>query len=70
MLVTDPQTLPALLGGSPTRPPGPPPWPVPDAEIREALEAVYRDGSWGQYHGVYVERLESALAASGSESSP
>jgi dTDP-4-amino-4,6-dideoxygalactose transaminase len=27
-----------------------------------ALEAAYRDGSWGKYHGHYVERLETALA--------
>jgi perosamine synthetase len=53
--------LPALLGGSPVRPQGPPAWPLPDPEILEALLAAYRDGSWGKYHGPNVERLEAAL---------
>jgi dTDP-4-amino-4,6-dideoxygalactose transaminase len=55
--------LPALLGGPPIRPQGPPSWPGPDEEVLEALQAAYRDGSWGKYHGAYVERLEVALAA-------
>ncbi len=29
----------------------------------QALQAAYRDGSWGKYHGAYVERLEAALGA-------
>ncbi len=53
--------LPAILGGSPVRPQGPPDWPLPDEDILEALQAAYRDGSWGKYHGVYVERLEGEL---------
>ena len=44
------------------RPQGPPAWPLPDAEVLAALEAAYRDGSWGKYHGVYVEWLEARLA--------
>jgi perosamine synthetase len=55
-------SLPALLGGTPVRPEGPPSWPLPDTEVLAALEAAYRDGSWGKYHGVYVERLEARLA--------
>lgn len=55
--------LPALLGGRPLRPDGPPAWPLPDEAIREALESAYRDGSWGRYHGGRVERLEQELAA-------
>lgn len=55
-------TLPALLGGPPVRPQGPPPWPVPDDDVRAALDAAYRDGSWGRYHGGNVERLEDRLA--------
>src|SRR5436853_271568 len=55
--------LPALLGGPPVRPQGPPDWPLPDDDVREALLAAYRDGSWGRYHGAYVQRLEAALAA-------
>jgi dTDP-4-amino-4,6-dideoxygalactose transaminase len=54
-------TTPALLGGSPVRPQGPPPWPPPDDDVLDALQAAYRDGSWGKYHGGHVERLEQAL---------
>jgi dTDP-4-amino-4,6-dideoxygalactose transaminase len=55
-------TLPALLGGPPVRPQGPPPWPAADDDVREALLAAYADGSWGKYHGGRVERLEGRLA--------
>jgi dTDP-4-amino-4,6-dideoxygalactose transaminase len=30
--------------------------------VLRALEAAYRDGSWGKYHGGHVERLEQRLA--------
>src|SRR5688572_20241752 len=53
--------LPALLGGPPVRPHGPPAWPPADPEILEALQAAFRDGAWGRYHGGNVERLEAAL---------
>jgi dTDP-4-amino-4,6-dideoxygalactose transaminase len=55
--------LPALLGGQPVRPQGPPDWPVADPEVRAALEQAWRDGSWGKYNGGRVEELEHALAA-------
>jgi dTDP-4-amino-4,6-dideoxygalactose transaminase len=62
--MTDPaEALPALLGGPPVRPQGPPEWPVPDPDVRHALEAAYADGSWGQYHGGSVPLLEERLAA-------
>src|SRR5262249_20737922 len=54
--------LPALLGGPPVRPQGPPPWPVPDEDVLHALRAAYADGSWGKYHGGHVERLAERLA--------
>ena len=41
----------------------PPDWPIPDDDILLALEAAYRDGSWGKYRGPHVERLEARLAA-------
>lgn len=41
----------------------PPDWPIPDEDIRAALEAAYRDGSWGKYQGGNVARLEERLAA-------
>jgi perosamine synthetase len=52
--------LPALLGGTPVRPQGPPPWPPPDAA--DALAAAWRDGSAGRYVGGHIERLERRLA--------
>jgi perosamine synthetase len=54
--------LPAILGGVPIRPEGPPSWPIPDDDVRDALQAAYQDGSWGKYHGPYGERLTKALA--------
>jgi perosamine synthetase len=55
-------TLPALLGGPPIRPQGPPEWPPPDDAVWQALHAAYRDGSWGKYHGGNVARIERRLA--------
>ena len=59
----DPTDLPALLGGPPIRPEGPPPWPPPDPDVHAALDAAFADGSWGQYRGRCVPALEAALAA-------
>jgi dTDP-4-amino-4,6-dideoxygalactose transaminase len=55
-------SLPALIGGPPVRPQGPPPWPLADEDVRAALLAAYADGAWGKYHGGRVEALEQALA--------
>ena len=57
------ETLPALLGGLPVRPQGPPDWPAADPHVALALQAAYASGSWGKYHGGNVERLEQELAA-------
>jgi len=54
--------LPALLGGAPVRPQGPPDWPPPDDAVSAAVAAALRDGSWGKYSGGHVERLEQRLA--------
>jgi dTDP-4-amino-4,6-dideoxygalactose transaminase len=54
--------LPAILGGPPVNPAGPPDWPVADDDVLLALQAAYRDGSWGKYHGNYVARFEEVLA--------
>jgi dTDP-4-amino-4,6-dideoxygalactose transaminase len=54
--------LPALLGGPPVRPQGPPDWPIPDDAVANALSAAYRSGTWGKYHGGNVEQLEQRLA--------
>jgi dTDP-4-amino-4,6-dideoxygalactose transaminase len=55
--------LPAILGGEPIRPQGPPEWPSADDAVLEAMRAAWGDGSWGRYHGGHVERLEERLAA-------
>lgn len=52
---------PAILGGTPVRPSGPPSWPPEDDDVHGALEAAFRNGSWGRYHGGNVDRLEQAL---------
>jgi len=59
--MTTERNLPAILGGEPIRPLGPPPWPIIDDDVRNALDAAFQDGSWGKYHGVYGERLTQAL---------
>src|SRR5262245_34295620 len=53
--------LPALLGGTPTRPQGSPGWPPADPEIEEVLRQAYREGWWGKYQAGQCERLESLL---------
>jgi dTDP-4-amino-4,6-dideoxygalactose transaminase len=59
----DADDLPALLGGPPVRPEGPPPWPPPDPDVRAALDAAFASGDWGRYHGEHVAALEAELAA-------
>jgi perosamine synthetase len=60
--MTADNALPAILGGAPIRPQGPPEWPCADETILEAMHEAYRDGSWGRYHGGHVARLERRLA--------
>ena len=55
--------LPAILGGVPTIPAGPPPWPPDDDAVAAALHAVIADRSWGRYHGPHCGQLRAALAA-------
>src|SRR5436309_4581759 len=56
-------SLPAMLGGTPVRPEGPPAWPLPDPDVQAAVAAAVASGSWGQYHGEHVCALETELAA-------
>lgn len=53
--------LPAILGGQPSQPAGPPAWPFPDGEVLTALQDAFQSGNWGAYHGEYLPRLEEAL---------
>lgn len=55
--------LPALLGGAPVRPEGPPAWPFADPAVRAALDDAAASGAWGRYHGPHVCALEEELAA-------
>lgn len=52
---------PAILGGEPVRPHGPPDWPGHDPEVAAAVQAALQDGFWGKYEGPHVERLEQEL---------
>jgi perosamine synthetase len=63
MVTRIPDSTPALLGGRPVRPQGPPDWPVEDADVLRSLQAAYEDGSWGRYSGPNGERLEQQLSA-------
>jgi perosamine synthetase len=54
-------SLPAILGGTPVRPQGPPAWPSADPEIHEVLQQAYREGWWGKYQAGESERLETIL---------
>ena len=58
----DPSQL-AIDGGKPAVTAGPFEWPLPDEQVRTALEAVLQDGDWGRYHGQRCEQLRLALAA-------
>jgi dTDP-4-amino-4,6-dideoxygalactose transaminase len=52
---------PAILGGVPVRPEGPPEWPLDDPAVHEALNHCAAEGAWGKYHGPYCDRLVDAL---------
>ncbi|MFO0799753.1 MAG: DegT/DnrJ/EryC1/StrS family aminotransferase [Gemmataceae bacterium] len=52
---------PAILGGAPAFPDGPPRWPRLDPAAVFAAAAA--DGSWGRYHGPHVPALDADLAA-------
>lgn len=56
-------SFPALLGGTPVRPDGPPAWPLSDADVHAAVVAAVAVGDWGKYHGEHVAALEAELAA-------
>src|SRR5262249_29747381 len=55
--------LPALLGGRPIRPEGPPDWPRADDAVRQALQAAWAGNTWGKYCSGHVEALEARLAS-------
>jgi dTDP-4-amino-4,6-dideoxygalactose transaminase len=58
--------IPAILGGTPLRPAGPPDWPGQNADVAERVSRMLADGSWGKYHGPQVAELTDLLAATHS----
>ena len=52
----------AINGGPPAVTGGPFPWPPTDEAVRDALDAAWRDGDWGRYHGARCGQLRDALA--------
>lgn len=59
--MTDSSFRPAILGGEPVYPAGPPDWPITDTEIEQVFEELLKTGDWGRYHGPHCERLREAL---------
>jgi perosamine synthetase len=54
--------IPAILGGDPVRPEGPPDWPPDDPAVAEVLKQVIKDKTWGKYHGPHCDELSEKLA--------
>jgi perosamine synthetase len=63
MSTSNDPTLPAILGGKPLRPEGPPAWPPAWEEVSRAVKKSLDEGGWGLYHGpnsrLLAERLSS-----------
>ena len=56
-------TLPAILGGKPIRPEGPPAWPPAWEEVSRAVKQSLDDGGWGLYHGPNTRLLTERLSS-------
>lgn len=59
--MTNAETVPAILGGQPVRPSGPPGWPGENAEVAAVLRNAASDNSWGKYHGPHCETLKGRI---------
>ncbi len=55
--------IPALLGGEPLFPKGPPDWPGTLPEVGNGLLEAWKSGTWGKYDGPLVEKLQETTAA-------
>lgn len=53
---------PAILGGTPARPSGPPTWPPASPRVQAALQGLIDSGDWGRYHGPHCPELVRQLA--------
>src|SRR5215813_2203530 len=63
MSTSNDSTLPAILGGNPIRPEGPPAWPPAWEEVSLAIKKSLDDGGWGQYHGANTRLLAERLSS-------
>jgi len=52
----------ALYGGTPCLAEGPPHWPTADRDVADILRRAVADGSWGTYHGIWLDRLTERLS--------
>ena len=57
------QEKPAILGGLPYFPEGPPEWPFNSPDINRVLRQAQETGLWGKYHGPCSQQLQEELAA-------
>jgi perosamine synthetase len=62
MSTSNDPTLPAILGGKPIRPEGPPAWPPAWEEVSQAIKQSLDEGGWGQYHGPNSRLLAERLS--------
>ncbi len=58
-----PDSRPAILGGEPLRPNGPPDWPPDDPALRDVLHRAAAERTWGKYHGPFCDALREQIAA-------
>jgi dTDP-4-amino-4,6-dideoxygalactose transaminase len=63
MSTSNDPTLPAILGGKPIRPEGPPAWPPAWEEVSQAVKQSLDEGGWGLYHGPNTRLLAERLSS-------
>ncbi|MBO0860853.1 MAG: aminotransferase class V-fold PLP-dependent enzyme [Chloracidobacterium sp.] len=63
MSTSNDSTPPAILGGKPIRPEGPPAWPPSWEEVALAVKRSLDEGGWGLYHGPNTRLLAERLSA-------
>jgi perosamine synthetase len=63
MSTSNDPTVPAILGGKPVRPEGPPAWPPAWEEVAVAIKRSLDEGGWGQYHGPNTRLLAERLSS-------
>ena len=61
MTINSDNNLPALFGGPPIRPEGPPDWPMDDPTVQAALQHAIDHRLWGKYHADACDELSERL---------